>query len=470
MRAIIAMLFALSIPCIMAATVSDFGGFHHMEVDRVVSVTSEDDIAAAIRQAKEQHLSISISGKRHSQGGQVMFPHSLHLNMLTFNNILQYQPNKKLITVEPGVTWQQIQKKISPDHLAVRVMQSSNIFTVGGSVSVNAHGRDPREGPVISTIDSMHVMMADGKIWRLSRTHHPLLFSLVCGGYGLFGVITDVTLRLADNTLLQAHYSQMPMSQLVSYFYKHIHHNKNVGLFFARTSSVPGRYMFDDVYVMQYDVTKPPSDQYPVDSLKQHDPWYLYSLFNLSRYTTVGKWILWHMEKWYYKHSQSEKLFTRNNLMHPPITFLTNYHSRSRGDILQEYFVPIHEFVGFMHDLKTIALTQHINLLNVTIRYEPRSTESYLYYCSEDSFAVVLYMNVQKKPAAFSKVGRWTRLIIQAALRHHGSYYLPYQLWATHDELRAAYPQVNQFFSYKRQYDPDHLWMNMFYSRYATPL
>ncbi len=64
-------------------------------------------------------------------------------------------------------------------------MQSQNIFTVGGSISVNVHGRDIRYGSLMDTVKSMRLLQADGSIIEISRTKHPELFSLVNGGYGV---------------------------------------------------------------------------------------------------------------------------------------------------------------------------------------------------------------------------------------------------------------------------------------------
>jgi len=41
-------------------------------------------------------------------------------------------------------------------------MQSTDIFTVGGSISVNAHGMDHQAGAVMGSLRSMRVMLADG--------------------------------------------------------------------------------------------------------------------------------------------------------------------------------------------------------------------------------------------------------------------------------------------------------------------
>ena len=84
-------------------------------------------------------------------------------------------------------------------------MQSTDIFTVGGSISVNAHGMDHRAGSVGRTIRAMRVMLAGRhESSTVSRTEDARLFHLVVGGYGLFGVILDVELDVVANVVYQS--------------------------------------------------------------------------------------------------------------------------------------------------------------------------------------------------------------------------------------------------------------------------
>ena len=75
-------------------------------------------------------------------------------------------------------------------------MQSTDIFTVGGSIAVNAHGMDHRAGSVARTIRAMRVMLPDGTIQTASPTENTELFHLVIGGYGLFGIVLNATLEI----------------------------------------------------------------------------------------------------------------------------------------------------------------------------------------------------------------------------------------------------------------------------------
>ena len=65
------------------------------------------------------------------------------------------------------------------------------------------------------------------------------------------------------------------------------------------------------------------------------------------------------------------------------------------------------------------------------------------------------------------KMARFTRELIDLSLQVGGRFFLPYQLHYTADQLRQAYPEIETFFRAKEIYDPNHLFTNTFYNKYA---
>ena len=59
-----------------------------------------------------------------------------------------------------------------------------------------------------------------------------------------------------------------------------------------------------------------------------------------------------------------------------------------------------------------------------------------------------------------------TQKMIDAAIALKGTYYLPYRLHATKEQLYTAYPQASQFFILKKKYDPAEIFQNKFYQAY----
>lgn len=75
------------------------------------------------------------------------------------------------------------------------------LFSVGGSVSVNAHGIIS-DKTLADSVRSLEIVNGDMIIIRCDRSINKELFSLILGGYGLFGIITTVTIKIIPNVKL----------------------------------------------------------------------------------------------------------------------------------------------------------------------------------------------------------------------------------------------------------------------------
>ena len=168
----------------------------------IVKITAVEDVRNALKFARDNHLQVAIAGQRHSMGGQSFVEEGIILDMRPFNQI-RLDKTAKIATVQSGATWAQVQRLIDQDGLAVQAMQSINIFTVGGALSVNAHGIAHRPGPLASTVRSFRIMLSTGEIKTATPNENSELFRLALGGYGLFGVILDAGIQLVDNEMYQ---------------------------------------------------------------------------------------------------------------------------------------------------------------------------------------------------------------------------------------------------------------------------
>jgi FAD/FMN-containing dehydrogenase len=158
-------------------------------------------------------------------------------------------------------------------------------------------------------------------------------------------------------------------------------------------------------------------------------------------------------------------LVSRNEPMHDSVTYLKN-NLKNDTDILQEYFIPRDQFVPFVDGLRKVLRDNNANLLNASVRVVHQE-DNLLNYAPADMFAVVLYLNQATTPEANERMATTTRQIIDLAISVKGTFFLPYQLYFTPEQLRAAYPEIDSFFAAKRRYDPDLLLTNTFYERYS---
>ena len=442
--------------------VNDVSRLNPILVRKVYPVREVEQIRSVLSTAREEHLKVSIAGKRHSQGQQTAHEGGLVLDMTHFNKVLGLNRQTKTITVQSGATWEEIQDYANTYGLAVQVQQASNIFTLGGSMSVNAHGRDPRYGPMIQSVRSFRLMKADGSILQVSRTENPELFTLAIGGYGLFGIILEVDLELTDDEVYEREHLAMDYKEYPAYFAKNVKGNPEVGLEYAWPSIRKSDFL---QHLGVYRFVRTAKRGSDVHKLHQEaEIARNRAVFGLSRHSERGKSVRWFLQETM-ADLLSTRIISRNNAMRPPIKFLA-YNSAADTDILQEYFVPVDKFVQFMDTMRNILLSDQVDLLSLTVRYVPKDSESFLAYSRQDSFAFVLYINLPLNEKGSQSSRNWTRELVDAAISNGGTYYLPYQLYPSQDQIRSAYPMIDRFFAKKREYDPSEMFDSGFYEHY----
>ncbi|AQQ53331.1 FAD-binding protein [Planococcus lenghuensis] len=447
-------------------TLADSSSLLSVKMKAVEADFTEAELREIVLKAKKAGDSLSIGGMRHSQGGQTLYPNGVLLDMRGYDRIVSLDPEAKQITVQSGITWAEIQEAINPHGLALQVSQSQNIFTVGGSLSVNAHGLDIRHGGITDQVESFRLLMADGQILHVSREEHAELFDLALGGYGLFGVILDVTLQLTDDELYRVETAAVDYQEYSAYFTENVLGNEAVGMHRARISVAPEGY-FTEMVVENYLRTDNQEALVAHDALKQERLVALPKLFlGLSRWSDWGKDALWDAQEAYAAQLDGS-LISRNNAMRSDAKFM-EYSDPNKTEVLQEYFIPVDQYAVFIDDLRTL-LAQHpdFNLLNITVRYVEETDGPMLSYANGDMFGLVMLINQGTSEAAIEENGDVIRAMVDLALEHGGSYYLPYYSFPTDEQFSRAYPEADVFFEAKTVYDPENRFLNLFYEEYG---
>ena len=446
-------------------TLDDVSRLNETKINRIIQVQDSSHIQEGLIYAIEHGLKVSIAGKRHSQGGHVVNKNGVVLDMTDFDKILDINPKKQTITVQTGISWAQIQEAVNPYGLAIKVMQSSNIFSVGGSISVNAHGRDPRYGPLVETINQMKIMLFNGVVKTINPNQNTDLFQAITGGYGLLGIILEVEIQLTTNQLLQKITEAVSYTEYADYLRQKVIAKPEVHLHYGRLSVAVGTSFLREGRVTSYYSTGNSADK--TAKLVQ-EKWIRRNryLFGVSRKRRWGKQLRWKIEKAIVDPvGKSKKLISRNNAMRPQIKFL-DYYSKKDTDILQEYFVPLDQFQSFIDHLRRTVQQYKVNLLNITLRYMAQNKDTLLSYSLQETIAVVLYANIGRDQQSTDLAGEWTRNLIDNAISLGGTYYLTYQGFATKEQMRQVYPAFRQFQSIKQKYDPNEVFVNKFYQQY----
>jgi FAD/FMN-containing dehydrogenase len=448
-----------------------FSDVARIEPEKVVLVDSAkttEQLIQIIQNAKEKGLKVSMAGSRHSQGGHTYYKDNVVIDMRGYNKVLSVDKDKKQMVVQAGAKWSQVQEELNPYGLSVKVMQSSNLFTIGGTLSANAHGRDLEMSSVIETVQSFRLLTAEGKVINVSRIENPELFSAVIGGYGLFGIILDVTLSVTDNAFYIQRSELISYKDLPMYFEKNIKNKEGVRMMLARPSIDIDTFI-DELVVSTWSVASSTPTEEQTSLTKETNVMRDKFFFGLSRKFDWAKDLRWYLQKKVELAIDGEKYMTRNNSMRPPLAPLEflEYYSKEDTDILQEYFIPISQYNQFIEEFKEILQKDMTNVISFTIRYVKANNEAMLSYCpKEDCFAVIFMANVGLDNGSQEKTKKTIQDMVDKAIENKGTYYLTYQLYPTSQQLRKAYPKFDEFIKLKKKIDPQELFVNKFYKAY----
>ncbi len=437
--------------------VNDVTGLNPTAVARVLAPTTTREIIAAVRAHPGP---ISIGGGRYSMGGQTATDAALQLDLRRFNRILAFSPAEKTITVQAGTRWRQIQEHIDRHDLSVKIMQTYANFTVGGSLSVNVHGRYVGLGPVILSVRSLKVVLADGSLVDASPSINPEIFYGVIGGYGGLGVIVEATLDLADNVPVERHDQRMPIARYRAWFTQQVRNDPDA--VFHNADIYPDEYTtVNAVTYLRSDAGVTVSDR----------------LIPRNRSYRLNRAVFWMLSEMPGGKAIRQHVLDPLLFRDTPVTW-RNYEasydvaelepaSRERSTyVLQEYFVPVARFDEFVPRLREILRRHEVNVINISIRHARPDPGSLLAWARGEVFAFVIYYKQGTGAIARERVKRWTREAIDAALASGGSYYLPYQPHATAAQFLRAYPRAPEFFALKDRLDPTNKFRNRLWDRY----
>jgi FAD/FMN-containing dehydrogenase len=355
-------------------------------------------------------------------------------------------------------------------------MQSTDIFTVGGSISVNAHGMDHRAGAVMGSLKSLRIMTADGRIVTASRDENADLFAHAVGGYGLFGVILAAELEVVPNDVYRSERAVIGYRDFPK-LYEKIDADPSVALMYAHLSTAPGS-LLDEALVYTY-------RRVPEDQALTRAPLGEVSSTKLRRLTVnlSKRGDFWKSAKWWSEKHLEHRfetctisraqamgdgeacLVSRNDPMHDSVAYLRN-SLPGETDILHEYFIPRDRLIPFVDGMRALFEKHDANLLNASIRAVDAEHNA-LSYAPQKAFSVVLYLNQATDAEGNRRMAALTSDLIDLASQQGGRFFLPYQLHYTPEQLKRAYPEIGAFFAAKRQFDPGDLFSNAWYARYA---
>jgi len=320
----------------------------------------------------------------------------------------------------------------------------------------------------MASVESLTLMGADGAERFCSRERNAELFTLVIGGYGLFGPIVSVRLRLARRHKVERIVEVLDVDDIAAAFEQRIAAGFEFGDFQYATDENDESFMRRGVFSCY----RPVSDDVPVTAapveMSEADWMRLRYLAHTDRkrafdtyagfYLSTSGQIYWSdtHQMSYYRDDYHVALSQQLGERHPS------------SEMITEVYVPRAELSAFMEAASCVLRDASVPLIYGTVRLIERDDESYLSWAREPWACVIFNLHVDHTEAGIDRARGASLGLIDAALGRGGSYYLTYHRWARRDQVQAAHPRLASFLRRKRRYDPQERFQSDWYRHYRA--
>jgi FAD/FMN-containing dehydrogenase len=444
-------------------------------VREIVPVTSVKDLEQAVGRAARDRQAISIAGGRHAMGAQQFAADSLMLDMREFAKVRGFDAARGLVEVDAGIMWPalvdhllQVQAGKTPQWGIIQKQTGADRLTIGGALSANVHGRGLRMKPFIADVESFDLIDAQGVRRTCSRSENSELFRLAIGGYGLFGVIAAVRLRLSPRQKIQRVVEVRDIVDLPSAFDRRIADGFLFGDFQFSVDERSDDFLKRGVFSCY----RPVDPSTPVPDVQRElvdEDWHaLLLLAHNNKSTAFDQYAKYYV-------STSGQIYWSDT--HQMSTYLDDYHVRldkqlaasdRATEMITEIYVTRSALPSFMAEVAKRFRSNGVPIVYGTVRLIEQDDESFLAWARQPYACIIFNLHTVHTREGNERAGQAFRDLIDMGLTHGGRYYLTYHRHARKDQVAASYPQLPEFLQLKRKHDPQERFQSDWYRHYKA--
>ncbi|HJV22169.1 MAG TPA: FAD-binding oxidoreductase [Holophagaceae bacterium] len=440
----------------------------------ILEPDSADAVRSVLKLARTEGRPICMAGGRHAMGGQQFATDGVLIDTRKLEKVLRFDAERGRIEIESGLQWTQLydylrstQRGNKKQWTFAQKPIGADLLTMGGCLSANIHGRGLALPPFIGDVESFKLIDASGDMHLCSRHDNPELFRLAIGGYGLFGFIYSITLRLVPRRKVRRVVESRSLDGLVDAFGERIREGCLYGDFQCAVDSRSEDFLRRGVLACD----RPLPDNSPMTSgpkalteaeqvermeLAHSDPGATFQRMLNDQHARSGQ-VMWSDEQQMTPYPEGYHREIERRLLAP------------RGsETIGEFTCERAALEPFMNDLRQYALREKVEIIGGSVRLIERDDESFLAWARKPYACISLNLHIEHSTRGLIRAGDWYRRMIDISLRHGGSWYLTYRRHALRRQVEAAYPQFADFLRLKRKYDPGEIFQSDWYRHYKS--
>lgn len=427
----------------------------HSQLNRTwVSAVKKPGSLEELRAAVRGRGPLAVAGGRHAMGGQQFASNATLVDMNGLTRILGFDQTAGIIDVEAGIQWPALVTALKDSPWGIRQKQTgADRLSIGGALAANVHGRGLTMKPIVGDVESFTLVGGDGALVECSRTKNRDLFALVIGGYGLFGIVGSVRLRLAPRRKVRRIVEEQDVDTVMSAFERRIADGFLYGDFQFSVDDASDTFLRKGVFSCY----KPVADDTPMPDtqaeLKPDDWMKLLYLLHAGKAEAYQRYVGYYLTTsgqvyWSDEHQLSYYPDDYHRVLDPLLK------SVPATEMITELYVPRAKLADFMSAAGDELRRRKQNVVYGTVRLIEGDEESYLAWAKQPYACVIFNLHVEHSEEGKARAADAFRALIDVAADRDGSYYLTYHRWARREQVERCYPQFASFLSEKRKRDP----------------
>ena len=166
-------------------------------VGHVFRPTSTAEVEDLFQLARRSGRNVGFRGAGKSYGDAALNGENILIDLRRMNRVLEWDAERGIVRVEPGVTLEQLWRHCLPDGWWPPVVTGTMQITLGGGAAMNVHGKNAwKLGPLGEHILEFEHLLPSGEVLTCSADENRDIFYAAIGGFGMLGCFVSLTLQM----------------------------------------------------------------------------------------------------------------------------------------------------------------------------------------------------------------------------------------------------------------------------------
>jgi len=442
----------------------------------VISPETVEDCQELLKYCNQEDIKICCRGGGYSYGDMILNSEQVILDTSSMNQILNWDSETGLITVQPGVSFASIFKISLLHNWTLHSCPGGMDVTVGGAISNNVHGKDAwKSGNFGCQICSFKLLLSSGETIKVDKSKESL-FKAVIGGMGLFGIITQATIQLKK---IPSPFVSIKteLAQNIEEIIALLERRRKDSDFavawidaFAKGSSTGRGYVSsaswveDDLETTSSDLDKSLTKPTLIFGVLPAKPlWFIGRYFFKPIVLNMLNKIHYLVAKIKFsinKKSSDPILFTDYNFMHNKIPDIREVY-RPHGFFEFEPLLPKKNGAKIMRDL--LILCQRFKSESLLCGIKSHKGDDFLVSFAGDGYSIGI--DIQIAGRTKKEINNFTDAIIDFTNKHDGKIYLAKDENLDKHSFQKMYPNYKTFLNIKKDFDPENRFSSDMFQR-----